>query len=180
MKFTQYEPQIVAEAFQEIEVTTEGWGRALAIGLGLAAAPVTLGFSAVVSSLVVSAIDNIFDTKVAEAIKSPAIKKYIIDSCDKVFKEENKKNHNITSKIPSGWIRVYRNYQKDDINVPWYIGIINSSTAREFSLGKYTVYFYGDSDGIKTAFVVLWDEAVNAPVVRKIAAPTNKEIEAAR
>ena len=88
MKFTQYEPQIVAEAFQEIEVTTEGWGRALAIGLGLAAAPVTLGISAIASSLVVSVIDNIFDTKVAEAVKSPAIKKYIINSCDKVFKEE--------------------------------------------------------------------------------------------
>ena len=176
---------IIMEAFidgfgtPEKTPITEGWGTVLVKVLGTLSTTANMGGAAVMATA--SKISNDF---LRQALKDKEIVKYIKGECDKILKEEKKKDKSVTKKMPSGVIAsIKRWWHSDDgIKIISWTRIAHWRNRYEddllynFDVDGYNITFFYDTDHIDAAVVVLYSEDTNAIFGRVIPAPSKADL----
>ena len=179
MRFSKYEPEVVSEAFNEMEPVTEGWGIAVWRLLTLWC----LSLGAVGSTAIYKTIEIIrreFSKKdVIDAFKkSDLLCDHVKSECDRIYKEHKKEDSSVTPKLPSGfWNEITKGSAvgSKDFNplrsfVTWGTSISNG-TAVSQKIGDYEIFVEWDTDEIFAIYVILYSEKNKVFIKNKINPP---------
>ena len=179
MRFSKYEPEVVSEAFNDMEPVSEGWGiavwRFLTLWCIAAGAPVGTALHGTIEI-----IRREFSKKdVIDAFKkSDLLCKHVKSECDRIYKEYKKGDSSVTSKLPGGfWNEITKGSAvgSSDFNplrsfVTWGTNI-SSGTAISQKIGDYEIFIEWDTDDIFAIYVILYSEKSGRFIKEKINPP---------
>lgn len=96
---------------------------------------------------------------------NPKIQKYIINKCKKLYNEEKKRYPGIIPNVPDIFCT--------DRN---HLSVLKYTEAKIYKIGGFKIVPAGDTDHIESMIVIFGYKNKDTTVVRKIPAPTNKEL----
>ena len=191
-KFYNLEGQsvVVEAALDDLRPVEEGWGYAVAKVLGTLAAADVAAFIGAIFSFGILAIPGaiigglkgwkFINLKASEQLVSllnkDDIKKYIIEECDKKFKELKKKNKNLTLDVDDAMKNSEKLKEVAQDNrgpVDKFFTNFGKCTTK---IGNYTIMATGDSDSFDGLHVVFFDTEADKLIRESIPVPTAKTV----
>ena len=191
-KFYNLEGQsvVVEAALDDLRPVEEGWGYAVAKVLGTLAAADVAAFIGAIFSFGILAIPGaiigglkgwkFINLKASEQLVSllnkDDIKKYIIEECDKKFKELKKKNKNLTLDVDAAMKNSEKLKEVSQDNrgpVDKFFTNFGKCTTK---IGNYTIMATGDSDSFDGLHVVFFDTEADKLIRESIPVPTAKTV----
>ena len=170
-----------AQVYEPVE---EGWGITLMRSLMfLGGGPVGLAVGSRIS-LPYKLAGLISNSNLSKMLKHPKMQKYLLDECNKLLKEEQKKDKSVTGKVPSNPIAALKRWWHNNDEV----GMFSKSNLMNFKddwmddmffdlkVGEFTTTFWYDTDHIDAAIVLFYSKDTGTCFARRIPAPSNAEL----
>ena len=191
-------PNIVREAIEEVEGVNEGWGMALAwtacmagvIGGGIVNAlgnPI-LGFG-ITSAAALPMIQAVCKSNknLNKTIKDKRFQKYIINTCNNIYKKEKNSNKNLTNIIPnndrsfldkviSKFKQYNPTYSKFTDRIKYLNVKKNTNEMFNISCPQYTVFMFHDTDHIDSVKLCLYDKKEDTLNFYNVPAPSKNDL----
>ena len=129
-------------------------------------------------------IGTISNANLSKLLKNPKMQKYLVQACDKLYKEEKAKDKSITAKLPSDPITMIKRWWHNNDEVGFFSkpnflmqhdDLIDDSVF-DLSVGTYTTTFWYDTEDITAAVVMFYSQDKDKIVGRRLPAPTDKEL----
>ena len=179
MKFMNYieNKDIVTEAFEEaLAPVSEGWGYVLARWLGWGAG---VGIINATNVHWVASMANL-----NKLLKNEQLKKYIKDACNKLLKEEQKKDKSVTKDCPKGPIKSLQSWWHGNDELDFFDSSRWTTWRSDFrediilptDVDGFNLTFFFDADHIDAVVVVFYSKDRDKFIGRSLPGPDNKEV----
>lgn len=165
----------------ELEVVQEGWGTALARAVHFLAPAGNLSAAGNIARTAIGIISN---SKLKTMLGNEKMKKYLLDQCKTILKEEQKRDKSVVAKIPGDPMSLISRWWHNNDEVGFFSkpnfmqqhdDWIDDAIF-DLKVGEFTTTFWYDTDHIDAAVVILYSKDKNKCLGRRIPAPTNKEL----
>ncbi len=114
-------------------------------------------------------------SNVRKVLGNEKVKKYIIAECDKIYAKEKKKHKSLTPECPHGFIELFKKNPAILKHTTFGERMKNPS-AGQFTVGKYTVVPFGDTDHIEKIVVILYEKDSDTYIGGVIPAPNKEDL----
>ena len=175
MEFIKYidKKNIITEAFAEVdnmEPTTEGWGK-------------------IAASLIFGNLGNVIHwafsmTNLQQLGKNKEFVNYIKTECNKILKEEQRKDKSVTKNCPNGPLKMFQRWWHGSDDVPffslgrwlnWRSDWVDDKLFLDDIEGFNITYFF-DTDHVDAIVVVLWSADKEKFIGRRIPEPKKSDL----
>ena len=166
---------------EDIEMVQEGWGTALARAVKYLGPAGKISGAA---NLAGTAIGIISNSKLKTMLKNEKLKKYLLDQCKAILKDEQKRDKSVVAKIPGDPMSLISRWWHNNDEVGFFSkpnfmqqhdDWIDDAVF-DLKVGEFTTTFWYDTEHIDAAVVILYSKDRNQCLGRRIPAPTNKEL----
>lgn len=112
------------------------------------------------------------------------IRKYIDDECKKILKEEQRKDKSVTSDLPNDCITLLKRWWHNNDEVGFFsrtnwLHFKNTYVSDKFidiKINNWTITYWGDTDHIDAAVVLLYSKEKDNIIGRRIPAPKSEKL----
>lgn len=129
-------------------------------------------------------IGVISNDRLSKFLKHPKMKKYLEGECNRLLKEEQKKDKSVIAKIPGDPISLIKRWWHNNDEVGFWSkpnfmqqhdDWIDDAIF-DLKVGQFTTTFWYDTDHIDAAVVIFYSKDRDACLGRRIAAPAAKDL----
>ena len=176
MKFLDYcdNSNIITEAYEmaEVKAVSEGWGY------------VFTGIASLIDGGLTHTLNFWMSAaNLKKIMNNKQLRSYISKECNRLLKEEQRKDKSVTKNCPSGPIKALSRLWHGNDELPFFDSSrwmnfrsdIREDIVCDTIVDGFNITFFYDADHIDAAVVVFYSKDRDSFIGRRLAAPTNAE-----